>query len=75
MKKIEIDLAFEEIGEVVDFTQEAVKKGLELKVLLETPDFNGGWPLVEVKGDGQTILEFLDARGFEFEVDDLIDNE
>lgn len=73
MKKIEIDVAFEEPTELIRFTQDAVLKGLLLKVIAETADYNGGWPVVEVSGDGQTILEFLDAHGFEFQPDDLVD--
>lgn len=73
MKKIEIDVAYDEPTELIRFTQEAVLKGLLLKVIAETADYNGGWPVVQISGDGQDILEFLDARGLEFQPDDLVD--
>lgn len=73
MKSIIVDVAFEDPTELISFTQEAVLAGLLLKVISESAQHNGGWPEVEVTGDGQTVLEFLDARGFEFTPDDLQD--
>lgn len=74
MKKyIEVDVAFEEATELIKLTQDATKKGIELEVVNESADYNGGWPVVKFIGDGQDLLEFLDARGFEFLPEDLIE--
>ena len=70
MKKIQIDVAYEDPTEMVTLTGDAYKRGLEVKVISECGP-GAGWPVLEFSGDGQEILEFLDSRGFEFSSDDL----
>lgn len=75
MKKIEIDTAYEDPTELITLTQKAMTNGLQFRIVSESGEYNGGWPVIEVSGDGQTICEFLDTHGYEFHPDDLLDVE
>lgn len=70
-KSIELDVAFEDAVELIELTQDAAKRGIELIVIDPSAQYNRGWPVIEFSGDGQELLEFLDGRGFDFSPDDL----
>lgn len=73
-KVILVDIAFEEATELIELTQSAMKKGIELVVVSENAEYNGGWPVIRFGSENSLqLLDFLNERGFDFTEIDLIE--
>jgi hypothetical protein len=76
MKKISFDIAWEDPTELITFGVDAGHQGFAIRIVQTNEESlrnRGQWPLIELSGDGQDMLEFLDARGFDFRPEDLVD--
>lgn len=67
-KSIELDVAFENPSDLITLTNDARKYEIELDVVSENADFNGGWPIVKFTGDEDNLILFLDEKGYDREM-------
>lgn len=64
-KSIELDVAFENPTELITLTQKAKRYGVELEIITESADYNGGWPVIKFTGKSEDLLLLLDEAGYD----------